>query len=93
MEVPDPIREDFIEILQRVCRQKGVEYAGDAAAYLIEEYYVSPNRPFRGCHPRDIVELIEDIAAFTGRQPTLSRDLIDMACHSYFVDLLENRAA
>ncbi len=93
VEVPDPTREGFIEILQRVCREKGVEYVEDVVAYLVEEYYVSPNRPFRGCHPRDIVELVEDIAAFTGRQPILSRDLIDMACHSYFVDLLENRAA
>lgn len=93
VEVPDPTREDFIEILRRVCREKGVGYEEDAAAYLVEEYYVNGARPFRGCHPRDIVELVEDIAAFTGRQPVLSRDLIDMASHSYFVDLLENRAA
>lgn len=93
VEVADPTRENFVGILRRVCSAKGMEYDGEVADYLIEEYYAKAGRGFRGCHPRDIVDLIEDIASFTGRETALTRDLVDMACHSYFVDLLEKRAA
>jgi energy-coupling factor transporter ATP-binding protein EcfA2 len=93
VEVPDPSRADFIEILRRVCQAKGMDYDGEIVDHMVEEYYVKAGRPFRGCHPRDIVELVEDIAAFTGRERALTRELVDVACRSYFVDLTQDRAA
>ena len=55
--------------------------------YLMEKHYKAKDRPLRGCHPRDIVELIESIANYRGERPELRPELIDIACSFYFVDL------
>jgi predicted ATPase with chaperone activity len=87
IEIPNPTREEFLRILEVVCRERDVPFSQEGAAYLVENHYVQAGRPQRGCHPRDLVELIEDIACYRGRDAALDPDLIDLACDSYFVDL------
>ena len=58
-----------------------------AAQYLVEQYYDRSQRGFKGCHPRDIVEILSDICIFYGEQATFSHRYLDQACHSYFVAL------
>ena len=87
VEVTNPTREHFLEILRRACANSRVPYSEAGAAYLIERHYETSGRPFRGCHPGDIVELVEDIAHFRGVEPRLEPELLDVACASYFVDL------
>ena len=36
---------------------------------------------------RDLLDLLVDIARFLGVRPILAKDLIDLACNSYFVKL------
>jgi hypothetical protein len=49
------------------------------------EYYIKPKRRPRGVHPRDILDELVDIARFRGIPPTLSKELIDLACQTYFL--------
>ncbi len=87
VEVPNPTEENFLEILRRACAASGLPYSEEGAAHLVQRHYQATGRPFRGCHPRDIVELIQDIARFRGIEPRLDPELIDVACASYFVDM------
>jgi hypothetical protein len=55
--------------------------------YLLKEYYIKPKRELRACQPRDLLKQIIGIAAYQGVAPRLSRELIDPAAATYFVEL------
>jgi hypothetical protein len=86
IEVGDPDEEAFLKILRMVCAANNVPYQEDAGHYIIERYYRPKGRHLRGVHPRDIVDLVIDISSFQKRPPECSRELIDLACASYFID-------
>jgi predicted ATPase with chaperone activity len=87
IEVGDPSPQEFVEIFKRVCEMKRVAYDENGLKYLIQEHYLKKERAFRSVHPRDILDQLLDIARYLNRQPKLDRDLLDMACDSYFVQL------
>jgi predicted ATPase with chaperone activity len=87
IEIPDPTREQFLEILGRVCQQRELPFDPQAAQYLVEEYYDRMGRGLKGCHPRDIVDLMVDICVYHGEAPGFNRTHLDAACQSYFVSL------
>ncbi|NMB69356.1 MAG: AAA family ATPase [Chloroflexi bacterium] len=87
IEVGDPSYEDYREIFRRVAATKGVVYSDQGLAYLLQEWYIKRNRKLRASHPRDLCDQIIDIARYVGTEPTMSRELIDRAAESYFVEL------
>ncbi|PJF35611.1 MAG: AAA family ATPase [Candidatus Thermofonsia Clade 1 bacterium] len=87
IEVGDPTPQEFVEIFKRACQAKRVPYDENGLRYLIQEWYLKKERPFRSVHPRDILDQLIDIARYLNRPPVLQPDLIDMACDSYFVQL------
>jgi predicted ATPase with chaperone activity len=87
IEIKDPTWDEYREIFRRICETKEVAYNDQGLAYLIQEHYLKPNRPRRGCHPRDIVDQLVDIARYLNVPPVLSKDLIDRACSAYFVEI------
>ena len=92
IEIPDPTREEFLEILARVCQQREMPMDPDSALYLVDRYYERLDRGFKGCHPRDIVEIISDICVFHGERAAFDRRYLDQAAHSYFVSLQDPRS-
>ena len=40
----------------------------------------------RACHPRDLVEQVVDMCRYQQREPDITRELLDAACASYFVE-------
>ena len=87
LEIGDPSYEDYREIFKRVAIQKGVTYSDQGLAYLLQEYYIKRNRKLRASHPRDLCDQILDISRYLGMESEMSRDLIDRAAESYFVEL------
>ncbi len=87
IEIGDPNYEEYREIFRRVSSTKGVTYSDQGLAYLMQEWYIKRNRKLRASHPRDLCDQILDISRYLGMEPTLSRDLIDRAAESYFVEL------
>jgi predicted ATPase with chaperone activity len=87
LEVADPTYEDYREIFKRVAVQKGVTYSDQGLAYLLQEYYIKKNRKLRASHPRDLCDQILDISRYLGHEPEMTRELIDRAAESYFVEL------
>lgn len=87
IQIPYQTEEEFLEILQRVCKVQGIDYMPRVAAYLVKTYYRDKERAFAGSHPRDLVEQIIDRARFLRQMPALSTETIDAAAANYFVDL------
>jgi hypothetical protein len=86
IEVGDPDEESFLQIMRLVCDANNVPYEDAAGHYIIERYYRPKNRHLRGVHPRDIIDLLMDISSFQKRDAECTRELIDLACASYFID-------
>jgi predicted ATPase with chaperone activity len=83
--VVDPTRMQYEEIFQRCCRSAGVAYAAEAVAYVFDEFYDKHDIRPRGCHPRDLLAHVGDIAKYRELTPELTVDLMARACQSYFL--------
>lgn len=40
----------------------------------------------RGCHPRDLIEQVVDLCRYQKREPAITRELLDTACRTYFLE-------
>lgn len=87
IEVGNPTTEEFRAIFKIMCRIMKVPYDEQGLAYLIKEWYIKRDRDLRNVHPRDILSQLKDIAAYREEEPRLTKELIDAACESYFVEL------
>ena len=87
IEITDPSFDEYREIFKRVSAGKGVAFSDEGLAYLLQEWYIKPERKLRASHPRDICDQILDIARYLSVEPTMSKDLIDRSASSYFVEL------
>jgi hypothetical protein len=87
IEVGNPDHEQFRELFELMCRLLKVPYEEEGLKYLLREWYLKQDRDLRFVHPRDILSQLIDIATYLNRPPALTKDLIDRACQSYFVEL------
>jgi predicted ATPase with chaperone activity len=87
IEVVDPNFDEYREIFKRVAESKGVVYNDQALAYLIQEYYIKTNRKPRASHPRDLCDQILDISRYSSTEPAMTKESIDKAAQSYFVEI------
>lgn len=87
IEISDPSYDDYREIFKRVADGKKVTYSDQGLAYLLQEWYIKPNRKLRASHPRDLCDQIIDISRYLHLEPDMTPELIDRAAESYFVEL------
>jgi predicted ATPase with chaperone activity len=87
IEINDPSFEEYREIFRRVAAAKNVVYSDQGLAYLLQEWYIKRNRKLRASHPRDLCDQILDIARYLSVEPSMTRELLDRAAESYFVQL------
>ncbi|MEW5985759.1 MAG: ATP-binding protein [Chloroflexota bacterium] len=86
VEIASPSPEEFREIFRRVCEQRKIPFEEGAVRYLLLEHYQKKNRPLRATHPRDLIDQLMDIASYQGIEPKLTKELLDRAAGSYFVE-------
>ncbi|MEA4908132.1 MAG: AAA family ATPase [Anaerolineaceae bacterium] len=87
IEIGDPSYEEYREIFRRVAATKGVTYSDQGLAYLLQEWYIKRNRKLRASHPRDLCDQILDISKYLSTEAAMTREMIDAAAESYFVEL------
>ncbi|HEV3232439.1 MAG TPA: ATP-binding protein [Candidatus Dormibacteraeota bacterium] len=83
INVPDPTPDEFKAIFVRECERLGLP-GGEASAYYVLGKYYRTRSP-RGVHPRDILSHVREIAAYLGQPASLSKELLDRACQTYFL--------
>ena len=88
VELPNPTPDDYHTIFERECERAGIDYSHATVTHLLDRWYAREGRELRGCHPRDLVEAVVDAAAYEGRAPRLTPDVIDDACSTYFLEAM-----
>lgn len=81
-----PSKAEFMQIFENCCREKQVEYREAVIENLLASYYKPRNIQLRGCQPRDLLNQAISLAQYLGKPYELTTDLLEAACHSYFVD-------
>jgi hypothetical protein len=86
IQIGDPSVEEFTRIFELNCRRRGLRFHQVMVAYLQRRYYAPTRRPFRACHPRDLLDQVTALCRYRGQPPTINRELLDRACEAYFID-------
>lgn len=86
VEVTSPDEKLFFQIFVLVCKNFNIPFNKDAFLYLLQTWYRQTGRVMQGVHPRDILRTIQALCEYEGVPTRLTPDLIDEACHSYFVE-------
>jgi hypothetical protein len=84
--IEDPTPEQFTQIFELNCQRRQLRFHQVMVAYLQRRHYAPHGRPLRACHPRDLIDQVIALCRYRGQQPAITRELLDAACRSYFVD-------
>lgn len=84
IDVSDPTEFEFRKLLRMTAEQFGLEHDDAAVDFLIQEYYSDGRRPFRCCHPRDLLLQLVNQARFFERPPAMTVEGFELACETYF---------
>lgn len=84
IEVLDPSEVEFHELFRLFAPQLGIGYRREAVDYLIERHYKGAGRPFRFCHPRDLLLQVANYCRYHGVPPELTEEYLDVAVDIYF---------
>ena len=83
--IEDPSIEEYIKIFELNCIRRKLHFHPVLVAYLHRRHYKPAGRPMRSCHPRDLLDQVTALCRYRGMQPTITRELLDRVCASYFV--------
>jgi len=84
IEVLDPSAEEFTSLITQMAAKMGFPESPEAIDYLISKHYVAKHRPFRYCHPRDLLSQVRNYCAYKDCALDLTPELMDMAVENYF---------
>ena len=82
----NPTFDEYCSIFELNCRKRGLPFDTVLVEYLDRKYYQPRKLQMRACHPRDLVSQIVVICRYQGREPVITRELLDAACSSYFLE-------
>lgn len=89
IQVPNPNREDFAEILRQACRQRQIKVEDGALDYAVERMYGQPNLQPRGSFARDVLEILIESASFDAHEPVLDKQSFDRAFQLFVTHEME----
>jgi predicted ATPase with chaperone activity len=84
IEVIDPTEDEFRELFRLAARTLGFEFRQGPIEDLIVRHYRQSQRPFRSCHPRDLLLQVRNFCAYKGLPLEITSEYLDMAIENYF---------
>ena len=83
-----PLSEtNYLTLLQRVCRLRGIAYDAGAADFLLRRLH-GPAHPLLASYPADLLERIADFSSYAGLAPRLTEASLTQAWASLFIEEL-----
>ena len=89
----NPTMDEYCRIFEMNCKKRGLPFDPVMVEYLDRRYYQPRKLQMRACHPRDLVEQVVDICRYQKRDLVITRELLDAACGSYFLEESESQGA
>jgi hypothetical protein len=89
----NPTIDEYCKIFELVCKRRGLPFDAVMVEYLDRKYYKPRRLQMRACHPRDLISQVIDICRYTNREPVITRELLDAACGSYFIEESESQGS
>ena len=89
----NPTIDEYCRIFEMVCKRRGIPFDAVMVEYLDRKYYKPRRLQMRACHPRDLISQVVDICRYTKREPVITRELLDSACSSYFIEESESQGS
>ena len=83
IEVADPSEAEYRQLMQIMSEKLGVAPDPEALDHLLARYR-SEERPFRCCHPRDLLSQIKNQCDYERRGSTMTKENFDFAMTNYF---------
>jgi hypothetical protein len=87
----NPTMEEYCQIFELNCTRRGMRFDPVMVEYLDRKYYQPRKLQMRACHPRDLISQVVDRCRYEDRAPEITRELLDAACASYFVEETESQ--
>jgi hypothetical protein len=82
--VPDPTVEEFKNLFLTLAAKMGFPARPEAVEHLIGQHYLPKNRPFRYCHPRDLLMQVRNYCSYKDCPLEITNAYIDLAVENYF---------
>ena len=89
----NPTIDEYCRIFELNCRRRNLPFDAVMVEYLERTYYKPRGLQMRACHPRDLLDQVVDICRYQNREPVITRELLDAACGSYFIEESESQGA
>ena len=89
----NPTMDEFCRIFELNCRKRGLAFDPVMIEYLQRKYYQPRKLQMRACHPRDLIDQVVDMCRYQGRTPGITRELLDAACGSYFLEETDSQTS
>jgi hypothetical protein len=87
----NPTMDEYCRIFEMNCKRRGLTFDPVMIEYLHRKYYQPRKLQMRACHPRDLIEQVVDRCRYNNREPVITRELLDAACASYFIEETESQ--
>ena len=89
----NPTMDEYCRIFELNCKRRGLAFDAVMVEYLDRKYYQPRKLQMRACHPRDLISQVVDMCRYTNREPVITRELLDAACGSYFIEETESQGS
>ncbi len=80
-------REGYEQIWENVCDERDVPFDTELVRFVLDELHARRNMPLLPCHPRDLIGIALDKAAYVGTPNDLTPELLTWAWDTYFVSM------
>jgi hypothetical protein len=82
---------EYAAIWRQVCDERGIEFDAEVLKYVLEELYAKSHQPLLPCHPRDLLSMAVDQARYLGNGNQITKEMLDIAWQSYFVQIEDEK--
>jgi Cdc6-like AAA superfamily ATPase len=80
-------REGYEQIWESVCDERDVAFDAEIVRFVVDELHAPRNVPLLPCHPRDLIGIALDKAAYLGSPNELTPELLTWAWDAYFISI------
>jgi energy-coupling factor transporter ATP-binding protein EcfA2 len=85
MLLRSPDESEFLTIFRKYCEMRDLAFSPTLIEEFIEKHYRKTRKPFRRCHPRDIISQVIDYINFKQLPYELTEELLDRAFEGCFL--------